>query len=338
MDLVKEDSEFPGFSVATIQYYTPLFERASTIVEVADRILGRLRDQRVFRNYNEIYFIAHSMGGLLVKRMLVDLNRQNHEEDFRRIRAVLYVATPAQGSTLAELASWFSMNPQLRNMPRADLDAFMQSLENDWQNLLRMRDSRRLPRSYCAYETQPTYSVMIVLRSSAATFCDANPIAIDADHIDIVKPLDRQADIYVWARSRIQDVAAESSAVSSSERTQRPLESSEPTRIAGIRCIQRPMTSDRGDAPFALLVTVQPDGVISPLAMEIAFDGPVLDSTVEVIGSGVTLMGGRVPATKQEANIVFRINSPTVSPEAPVIAKVYSKQRIRLIKCNYSPF
>ena len=92
------------------------------------------------------------------------------------------------------------MNPQLRNMPKADLDSFMQSLENDWQNRLRMRDSRRLPRSYCAYETKPTYRVMIVPRSSAATICDANPIAIDEDHIDIVKPLNREADTYVWAR------------------------------------------------------------------------------------------------------------------------------------------
>jgi hypothetical protein len=113
---------------------------------------------------------------------------------------------------------------------------------------------------------------------------------------------------------------------------------SEAAKIAGVRCIQRPMESDRENAPFALVVTVQPDGVISPLAMEIAFDGPVLDSTYSVVGSGSMMGGGHVPATKQENNIVFRINSPPVSPEAPVIVRVYSKQRIRLTKCNYIPF
>ena len=208
MDLMKDDSDFRNFTVATIRYDTPFLSRASTIEEAASRSLGRLQDEAVFRKYDEIYFIAHSMGGLLVKRMLVELNHSRQPESCRRVRAVLYISTPAQGANLADLGSWLSINPQLRDMRQADLNSFMQSLENDWQNLIRGRDSRRVPRSYCAYETKPTYGTMVVNRLYAATICDENPVPIDENHSTIVKPLNRQADIYVWARARIQDAAA----------------------------------------------------------------------------------------------------------------------------------
>ena len=61
------------------------------------------------------------------------------------------------------------------------------------------------PRSFCAYEKKPTRGTIVVSRVYAATICDENPEAFDEDHSTIVKPPNRQADIYVWVQKRIQD-------------------------------------------------------------------------------------------------------------------------------------
>jgi hypothetical protein len=45
----------------------------------------------------------------------------------------------SQGASLAEIGSWFSQNPQLRGMEPADFNHFVQSVENQWQNLIRER-------------------------------------------------------------------------------------------------------------------------------------------------------------------------------------------------------
>ena len=134
-DLMKEDNRFAGFSLATYRYDSPLRGRTSGIEEVAIRFLRQLEDDSIFEKYDEIYFIAHSMGGLVVKRTLTGLNRPNYIEKLRRVKAVLYISTPAQGADIASVGSYLSVNPQLHDMRPADLNSFIQSLENQWQDL-----------------------------------------------------------------------------------------------------------------------------------------------------------------------------------------------------------
>lgn len=206
-DLVERDEAFRDFAVGRAGYDTPLLAQTSGVEEVATRLLRQLEDRGVFRSYKEIYFITHSMGGLVAKRILVDLNRPSQVEKLRRVKAVLYISTPAQGANIAELGSWLSLNPQLRDMRPADLNSFLQSLENQWQNLVRDRGPEHFPLSFCAYETKPTYGIHVVSRVYAATSCDQNPFPVDADHGDIVKPASTEAHIYAWARARVQEAA-----------------------------------------------------------------------------------------------------------------------------------
>ena len=204
--LIRQDQAFERFSVARVRYNTPLLTRTSTIEEIATRVLRRLQDEGVF-NHDEIYFVSHSMGGIITKRMLVALNRQSQKEKLSRVKAALFISTPAQGSNIAEIGGWLSSNPQLRDIRPADMNSFLQALENDWGDLFRERRPSRFPLSFCAYETKSTYGAVIVPRTLAATYCDQNPIAIDENHSDIVKPVNADADIYKWARARILETS-----------------------------------------------------------------------------------------------------------------------------------
>jgi hypothetical protein len=165
--------------------------------------VSQLNDLDIFKHYNEIYFIAHSMGGLVVKRTLVGLNRPATIEKLRQVKAVLYIATTARGSELAHTVYFLSSNPQLRDMAPADFNSFLRSIESQWENLFRERQV--FPRSFCAHETKPTYGFLIVSPTYAHTYCDENPIEVNENHFNIVKPSIMESDIYVWARARILD-------------------------------------------------------------------------------------------------------------------------------------
>lgn len=207
-DLLKNDERFLDFTVATYRYDTPFLQRSSNIEEIAERLLLQLEDRSIFEKFNEVYFIAHSMGGLVVKRVLVNLNRPNQIKKLRTVKAVLYISTPAQGANLAEIGSWLSANPQLRDMQPANLNSFLQTLENQWQNLIRDRGTPPFPQSFCAYETKPNHGVVTVNRIYATTYCDQSPLPVDEDHSNIVKPSNRESTIYDWARARILGASA----------------------------------------------------------------------------------------------------------------------------------
>lgn len=206
-NLVKDDEKFREFTVATYQYDSPFLQRSSGIEEITQRLLRQLEDQNIFGRFHEIYFIAHSMGGLVTKGVLVNLNRPSQIEKLRTVKAVLFISTPAQGATLPEIGAWLSANPQLRDMQPADFNSFLQALEDRWQDLFRERGIPPFPQSFCAYETKPTFGVHIV-RIYAMTYCDQNPSPVDEDHFSIAKPSGRESAIYDWARARILDTTA----------------------------------------------------------------------------------------------------------------------------------
>ncbi|HWQ70620.1 MAG TPA: hypothetical protein VN494_11845 [Patescibacteria group bacterium] len=208
-EMITRDADFNAFDVYVLNYESPFIARTSTIEEIAQRALQQLRDRNIFVRYKQIFFVTHSMGGLVAKRLLVELNRPTEVDNLRRVRAVLYISTPAQGAQIAELGKWLSLNPQFKDMEPADLNSFLQALDNQWQNLIRDRDTTGalFPKSYCAYETKPTHGIMIVSRVYAATRCDLLPYAIDLDHIAIAKPASDQVDPYTWSKARIFEAA-----------------------------------------------------------------------------------------------------------------------------------
>jgi hypothetical protein len=51
--------------------------------------------------------------------------------------------------------------------------------------------------SYCAYEKRNTYGFLIVGFQSATQLCTKPPSPVDADHINVVKPLGTGTDSYI---------------------------------------------------------------------------------------------------------------------------------------------
>lgn len=209
--MIAEDPDFQNqkFDVYSVAYPSPALSFSSNITEIANRLLYQLKDGGMFEKYTQIHFIAHSMGGLITKRMLVALYRPDEIKNLMKIRSVLFFSTPSQGAALGGITNWFSSNPQFGNMETADANAYIQTLEDDWQGLLRGRKELGLeyPMSFCAYETLPTIFPFVVSRVSAVTQCDSNRYAIDANHMNIVKPFNQESETYQWSKARIFQAA-----------------------------------------------------------------------------------------------------------------------------------
>ncbi len=205
-ELFEEDEALAKFNIFVFNYPSPTRGQSLTIEELAVKFRGALRDLKVFVNHSEIHLVAHSMGGIVAKSMLIDLESDNNNNaDYRKIASVIFLSTPAQGSEMASLLKWLSKNPQMRDLESVDNNSTLQAIENDWARLFRKADSNHYkPIAVGAYEKKSTYGFDVVTRTSATTYLDMDPEAFSLNHFEMAKPVNSSNDgLYVWVRARL---------------------------------------------------------------------------------------------------------------------------------------
>ena len=160
-DLLATDPELKdGVDVFVFEYFTPRLGRAPSIVDLADQLRGDLNDNHVFEQHQKVIFLAHSMGGVVVREFLI-----NNQDRMAKVPMIFFYATPTNGSDLASIARLASENPQLRGMIPIEGNDFLQSIQSGWLN----SDAAKSIASYCGLEELPTSGVIVVPRSSATS-------------------------------------------------------------------------------------------------------------------------------------------------------------------------
>jgi pimeloyl-ACP methyl ester carboxylesterase len=204
--LVRRDNRFEDFDIYLLNYRSTYFNAGPSIYEMTKRELARLRDDDVFNQYENIYFIAHSMGGLVVKSLLKQLNRSDVAL-LRKVKAVVFLGTPAQGTDLATIGKWFSPNRQVEGMESAHLNALLTEMEDEWTLLMDERKEAQFPRAFCGYEMRPyVLGYIVVPRETAFSRCDVFQ-GLDLDHSELAAPKSMDGDPYSWAMHRINETS-----------------------------------------------------------------------------------------------------------------------------------
>lgn len=159
---------------------------------LADGLISRPRQA------GNIILITHSLGGLIVKQML---RRCTDSADARfnslaeKVRGVVFLGTPHQGAQLAT-AFDFILRPfkSKTSQQLAYSGADLLDLSNFFSNFA-VRE-KVIVRPF--YETEKTYGAHIVDRVTAnPNVYGAEPIAVQANHINICKPDTTQAPVYL---------------------------------------------------------------------------------------------------------------------------------------------
>jgi len=195
--------ELPGLAVYSIGYPG---DKASwnsgwPIAQVAVAILDRLISDRILRTTNTpIIFICHSLGGLIVKKLILtaesDRGQDAQKRKFlNRVAGVVFLATPHAGSFMATIARqfhWFVSN-SLSDLGANDEN--LRDLSVSYRNWV--ADDRARIRHRVYYETRGVFGAPPVDATSADPgITGVRPVAIGRDHIALCKPNDRRDQVY----------------------------------------------------------------------------------------------------------------------------------------------
>jgi hypothetical protein len=219
---------FSDFDVYFLQYETKT--TALSIVGIGQDLEKEIEETNsLFRKYDMVFVVAHSLGGVVLHQAFNLLAARNHFVWFRFLPAVLELGVPVSGSELAdaadkypsEVTQWLGFNPKLvvELQTKSDL---LDGLNTNWHELILGRsDADGWPLIYCGYEEKPLVSKTwlfahqlvfapvsgeVVPKIYSSSMCNgAAPTPIDADHIELTKVKTRTNGSHRLLRAMIEE-------------------------------------------------------------------------------------------------------------------------------------
>ncbi|WP_232695925.1 esterase/lipase family protein [Brevibacillus daliensis] len=100
--LFLEDVSYSQYDLYTFGYKTGFILQRHHFKEISNLLFSELK-ARIHNK--EIYFVSHSMGGVIVQNMLIEQVERENIDFTDRVRGIVYLAVPFAGSGVASLAS-----------------------------------------------------------------------------------------------------------------------------------------------------------------------------------------------------------------------------------------
>lgn len=200
-ELLKNENDFRSIGIYVFTYKTGFDSGRYSLMDIVDNLKEHFFNLDSVANSQEIIFVCHSMGGIIVRKLIVD--RINDFLD-RGIKVGLYlVASPSLG---AEYANW--LEPIARLAGHSQALALRFSQNNDWLNnlnttFINLKESNRL-KIYGKELLEDRFIIkkyffkFLFRKQVVPPFAGAiwfgEPIKIpNSDHFSIAKPEDNKA-------------------------------------------------------------------------------------------------------------------------------------------------
>ncbi|XP_026505519.1 protein SERAC1 [Terrapene carolina triunguis] len=211
-------SDCPSLRIVSVEYDThlsdwktkcPIEDHRKSIAYRSNELLNKLRAAGV--GDRPLVWVSHSMGGLLVKKMLVDASK-NPEMDkiVNNTRGIIFYSVPHHGSQLAE----YSMNARYLLFPSVEvkeLSTDSPALKELNDDFLSFAKDKKFPVLSFA-ETLPTHiGSMIklhVVPVDSANLGIGDLIPVEVNHLNICKPKKKDTFLYQRTVKFIQDALA----------------------------------------------------------------------------------------------------------------------------------
>ena len=200
--------DFPQMGIWSLAYEVePTKWKGSTmpLVERADNSLDLLEIKGIGKR--PIFFITHSMGGLLVKQMLRNADDSVNDawqQILNNTRGIVYLATPNSGSNIASFLKFIG----------ADIltSVSVKELEAHHPQLLKLNRVHRDKEIFNQIpikvygENKPIKPIGIVVDKTSVDpgRAGVTPIILDRDHISICKPESTDDRLYLGVKQFIE--------------------------------------------------------------------------------------------------------------------------------------
>ncbi|MEW2330620.1 hypothetical protein AB0880_22735 [Micromonospora chersina] len=190
--------DFKQTAVWTVGYHAWSSRYRGRSMRIQDRaveVMAQLQNRGI--GDRPLCFVTHSMGGLLVKEIL--MHAAKGRTDFRDFasatRGVVFLATPHDGSSIAtvveSLGALYRSTDAVKDLKRETV--YLRHLSDDYRDWV---DEVRI-RNLVFVEAHPTGPVRVVTASSANPgIAGVRPIPVDSNHSDICKPSNRDSVVY----------------------------------------------------------------------------------------------------------------------------------------------
>ena len=189
--LVASDDTFNGADIAVYGYPTDVLRGTYTIDDVATDLNRQLQSFQLRHTYENTIFVAHSMGGLVVRAYLL-----KHREEIELPKFIYFLGTPTNGSSIANLARLISSSPQVKGLVDFPDNLYLRSQSSQWQ----ASALRTEIKTYCAFEVLRTSGVKVVPQASATALCNDRFEPIHENHIRMSKPKGLTSEAHISFR------------------------------------------------------------------------------------------------------------------------------------------
>jgi tetratricopeptide (TPR) repeat protein len=179
-ELLMKDSAFNGWHIYSVGYSTDIMPSIGLGIWSAIPDIGKVSQyfnttlEFEFKEYQRIAIVAHSMGGLVVQKAILEMKK----EELDRIQYLILIGTPSNGLRKAALAKWW--NRQLRDM--SDDGDFIKALRTGW--------TIKFPINY-PFQFKAVAGMndeFVPVKSSLEPFDKSYQEVIAGNHLSIAKP------------------------------------------------------------------------------------------------------------------------------------------------------
>jgi len=184
------DSSLAATDIYVLGYPSPPRRGKTAVAGLETAIVDRLQSAGVFSRHQEVLFVAHAMGGLLVQQIIA----ANPQADWvHKVRAVFLYGTPQGTGKLAILGRYIAADPRLKEMESNGNSFILHPEAPVWTSIPRL----------CAYETlsDDGFSALDYRRNTGGCI---DQLAVHANRSNIAQPCRVDDAAYIFLEDKLR--------------------------------------------------------------------------------------------------------------------------------------
>ena len=215
--LIADDASMDDVDILRADYENYMLQAGPSMKDVLESFTrGMIKIHQ--REYKTIQFVAHSLGGVVVRRYLLHVKARYGHKTLSLYRQAILLGTPLDGSYFSSIAQISSSNQLLRVITPINQNDFLQMLNASIDDLSKKHHQTFCPSLdfYAGFEKKATFLDKIVSPESAAraigcsvSLSQRNQCirGFDKTHPALAKPSDKDDPVYRWVTSLVRDCA-----------------------------------------------------------------------------------------------------------------------------------
>jgi pimeloyl-ACP methyl ester carboxylesterase len=199
--LIQEDTDLAAVAIFLWGYPSGFVGNVPNIWEASRQLQTEIRFR--LSKYNDIVLVGHSLGGLVIRAMVIDALKNGRRDDIKTVKHIVTFGTPNDGSQLASIASYLHIsNAQVTAL--GVTSNLVSELRGEWVNrvyapnieLGQELTKRKIPLTAVV----GVEDTIVTPESARSFFQDPPPESVPGDHKSMKLPQSLEDTCYLLVK------------------------------------------------------------------------------------------------------------------------------------------